>query len=59
MNPPYFDGDPNYEGKTDTVCLIKECSTGKIGIATVDRTTGKLTILGAVTGIGNGGDDLE
>jgi hypothetical protein len=39
----------------DVVVLVKERSTGKVGIAIVHGTTGKVTILGA----GNGGDDFE
>ena len=39
--------------------LNKERSTGKVGIAIVHNTTGKVTILGAGIGMGNGGDDFE
>jgi hypothetical protein len=39
--------------------LVKERSTGKLGIAIVHGTTGKVTILGAGFGVGNGGDDFE
>jgi len=38
---------------------VKERSTGKLGIAIVHGTSGKVTILGAGVGIGNGGDDFE
>jgi hypothetical protein len=41
----------------DVAVLVKERSTGKLGIAIVHGTTGKVTILGAGIGIGNGGDD--
>ena len=43
----------------DVAVLVKERSTGKLGIAIVHGTTGKVTILGAGIGIGNGGDDFE
>jgi hypothetical protein len=43
----------------DAAVLVKERSTGKLGIAIVHGTTGKVTILGAGFGIGNGGDDFE
>jgi hypothetical protein len=43
----------------DTAVLVKERSTGKLGIAIVQGPTGKVTILGAGIGIGNGGDDFE
>jgi hypothetical protein len=59
MNPPHLEGDFNGDGKMDTAVLVKEHSTGKFGIAIVDATTGKVTILGAGNGIGNGGDDFE
>ena len=59
MKPSYLEGDFNGDGKMDAAVLIKERSTGKIGIAIVHGTTGKVTILGAGIGIGNGGDDFE
>jgi|SRR4029079_8873475 len=43
----------------DAAVLVKERSTGKLGIAIVHGTTGKVTILGARIGIGNGSDDFE
>jgi hypothetical protein len=59
IKPSYMEGDFNGDGKMDTAVLVKERATGKIGIAIVHGTTGKLTILGAGVGIGNGGDDFE
>jgi hypothetical protein len=59
INPSYLEGDFNGDGKMDVAVLVKERSTGKIGIAIVPGTTGKVTILGAGIGIGNGGDDFE
>ena len=59
VNPSYLEGDFNGDGKMDAAVLIKERSTGKLGIAIVHGTTGKVTILGAGIGIGNGGDDFE
>jgi hypothetical protein len=59
IKPSYLDGDFNGDGKMDTAVLVKERSTGKLGIAILDGTTGKVTILGAGNGIGNGGDDFE
>ena len=35
MNPSYLEGDFNGDGKMDTAVLVKERSTGKIGIAIV------------------------
>jgi hypothetical protein len=59
MNPSYLAGDCNGDGKIDVVVLIKQRSSGKLGIAIVHSTTGKVTILGAGIGIGNSGDDFE
>jgi hypothetical protein len=59
INPSYLAGDFNGDGKMDVAVLVKERSTGKLGIAIVHGTTGKVTILGAGIGIGNGGDDFE
>lgn len=59
MNPSYLEGDFNGDGSMDTAVLVKQRSTGKLGIAIVHGTTGKVTILGAGIGFGNGGDDFE
>ncbi len=58
-NPSYLNGDFNGDGKMDVAVLVKERSTGKIGVAIVNGTTGKITILGAGISVGNGGDDFE
>ena len=59
LDPFYLRGDFNGEGKSDFAVLVKERSTGKIGIAIIRSATGKATILGAGIPIGNGGDDFE
>lgn len=59
IKPSYLKGDFNGDGKADVAVLVKERSTGKSGIAIVHGTTGKVSILGAGIGIGNGGDDFE
>lgn len=59
LNPSYLEGDFNGDGKMDTAVLVKERFTGKLGIAIVNVITGKVTILGAGIGIGNGGDNFE
>jgi hypothetical protein len=59
LDPFYLRGDFNGDGKIDVAVLVKQRSTGKLGIAIVHGTTGKLTILGAGSVIGNGGDDFE
>jgi hypothetical protein len=47
MKPSYLEGDFNGDGKMDVAVLVKERSTGKLGIAIVDGTTEKVTLLGA------------
>ena len=59
MNPFFLRGDFNGDGKTDVAVLAKQRSTGKLGIAIVHGANNKVTILGAGTSIGNGGDDFE
>ena len=59
MNPFYLRGDFNGDGKIDVAVLVKQRSTGKSGIAIVHSGTSKVTILGAGTAIGNGGDDFD
>jgi len=54
INPSYLEGDFNGDGKIDIAVLVKERSTRKLGIAIVHSPTGKVTILGAGIGIGNG-----
>ena len=58
MNPFYRSGDFNGDGKIDVAVLVKQRSTGKLGIAIVYGAKDKVTILGAGTAIGNGGDDF-
>jgi hypothetical protein len=59
MNPFNLRGDFNGDGKIDIAALVKQRSTGKIGIAIINAATDKVTILGAGAAIGNGGDDFE
>jgi hypothetical protein len=59
ISPSYLEGDFNGDGKMDVAVLVKERSTGKLGITIVHGATGKVTVLGAGTAIGNGGDDFE
>jgi hypothetical protein len=59
LNPFYLRGDFNGDGKIDVAVLVKQRSTGKLGVAIVHGGTSKVTILGAGTAVGNGGDDFE
>src|SRR5262249_34541578 len=59
VKPFYLLGDLKGEGKADVAVLIKQRSTGKVGIAIINRGTDEVIILGAGTTIGNGGDNFE
>ena len=47
LKPSYLEGDFNGDGKVDVAVLVKERSTGKLGIVVIHGTTGEVTILGA------------
>jgi hypothetical protein len=59
VNPFYLRADFNGDGKADIAALVKQHSTGKLGIAIINGTTDKVTVLGAGIAIGNGGDDFK
>src|SRR5215471_12416449 len=59
VKPFYLRGDFNGDSKIDIAALVKQRSTGKVGIAIINEATGKVTVVGAGTVIGNGGDDFE
>lgn len=59
LNPFYLRGDFNGDGEIDVAVLVKQRSTGKLGIAIIHGGTSKVAILGAGVGIGNGGEDFE
>jgi hypothetical protein len=59
VNLSYLRGDFDGDGKADIAVLVKQRSTGKLGIAIIHGGKDKVTILGAGVGIGNGGDDFE
>jgi hypothetical protein len=51
--------DFNGDGEMDVAVLVKQRSTGKLGIASVHGATNKVSIVGAGVGIGNGGDNFD
>lgn len=59
VKPFYLQGDFNGDGKPDVAILVKQYSTGKLGIAIIHNTANKIVVLGAGTTFGNGGDDFE
>jgi len=59
VNPFWLRGDFNGHGSLDVAVLVKQRSTGKVGIAIIHGGMSKVTILGAGLVIGNGGDDFK
>ena len=59
MNPFYLRGDFKGDGKIDLAVLVKQRSSGKLGIAIIHGGMSKVAILGAGLVIGNGDDDFK
>lgn len=59
LSPFYLRGDFDGDHTIDIAVLVKQRSTGKLGIAIIHGLANKVTILGAGTAIGNGDDDFE
>ena len=59
VNPFYLRSDFNGDRKADIAVLVKQHSTGKLGIAFINGATDNITVVGAGNAIGNGGDDFE
>jgi hypothetical protein len=59
LEPSFYVGDFNGDGKSDVALLIKEKTTAKVGIAIIDGGEGKIKIVGAGKSFGNGGDDFS
>jgi hypothetical protein len=59
VKPFHLRGDFNGDGTIDVAALVKQRSTGKVGIAIFSGATDKVAILGAGTALGNGSDDFE
>ena len=58
LHPSHFEADFNGDKKQDVAVLIRNKSSGKIGIAIILRDKG-VTILGAGTPFGNGEDNFD
>src|SRR5438552_18250590 len=59
MEPSFFAGDFNGDGRSDVALLIQERTTGKVGIAILESGKNQFKILGAGQSFGNGGDDFS
>ena len=59
INPFYLHGDFDGDGQTDTALLIKDRSSGKIGIAILHGKTHRIAVVGAGQALGNAGDDFS
>ena len=59
LNPYYLHGDFDGDGQLDTAILVKEASSGKIGVAIIHARANSVNVLGAGRALGNGGDDFR
>jgi len=59
LEPSFYVGDFNGDGKSDVALLIEEKTTAKLGIAIVEGGERKIKIVGAGKSFGNGGDDFS
>src|SRR5436190_2112928 len=59
MEPSFFAGDFNGDGRSDVALLIQERTTGKVGIAILESGKNQFKILGAGKSFGNGGEDFS
>jgi hypothetical protein len=59
VNPFYVQGDFNGDGRLDCAVIVKQKSSGKLGIAIIHAGDNKVRVLGAGNSSGNGGDDFS
>lgn len=58
LNPFYVQGDFDGDGKLDCAILVRNKASGKLGIAIVHAGKPGVSVLGAGTAFGSGGDDF-
>lgn len=59
LKPSYLSGDFDGDSKLDVAILVRQKSSGKIGIAVCHSSTNKVLFIGAGTEVGNGGDNFD
>jgi hypothetical protein len=59
LKPSHLSGDFDGDRKPDIAILVRQKTTGKIGIAVCHSSTNKVSFIGAGTEIGNGGDNFD
>ena len=59
LKPSRLSGDFDGDGRPDLAILVKQKSSGKIGIAVLHSSANKIVFIGAGTKVGNGGDNFD
>src|SRR5512134_847461 len=59
LKPSYLSGDFDGDHKPDIAILVRQKTTGKIGVAVFHSSTNKVLLIGAGTEVGNGGDNFD
>lgn len=59
LKPSYLNGDFDGDRKPDVAILVRQKTSGKIGIAVCHSSTNRVLFIGAGTELGNGGDNFD
>ena len=59
LKPSHLSGDFDGDRKSDIAILVRQKTTGKIGIAVCQSSTNRVSFVGAGTEVGNGGDNFD
>ena len=59
LKPSHLSGDFDGDGRPDLAILVKQKTSGKIGVAVFHSSTNRVLFIGAGTEVGNGGDNFD